>query len=119
MWRSRLPIIFRSTGGCVSASSLNAWITLSAFAKMLSVGMVVYSPARISSRGCGPGSCARAKTIIPSSTQESKNNRLTYLLGYQKFIKYSLVQMYQGVLRNQLLFREVAETGYWVSASRK
>ena len=59
---SRRPTIFRVTGGSSSTASLNAAITLSARANMLSGGTVGSSPARISSRGCGTGSCAPAAT---------------------------------------------------------
>ena len=117
--RSRRPIMVRSTGGCFSVFRLNETITLSAALNRPSVTPFGSSPARISSRGCAPGSCARTRAIIPSNTQDSTNSRLTYLLGYQVVIKSSLVQMYQGVLRKRLMFNQLAETGYSVSASRK
>ena len=65
----------RVTGGSSSTASLNARMTLSAFANSLSGRTGASSPARISSRGCGTGSCARAKTAVLSRTKNSSRKR--------------------------------------------
>ena len=82
------PIIFHVTAGCASTASLNATITLSAFANILPASTCGSSPSRISSRGWGPGSCAAAIVTRKRKTSGSREMELIDLL---RFVYY-----YQG-----------------------
>ena len=69
----------RVTTGCDSTSSLNAIITLSALANMLSGDTCGSAPLSISSRGCGSGFHSCAAASVSRKTIKRRHNRLMFI----------------------------------------